>query len=481
MKTFWNSVEKDLIQGLDVLGVRRIDQQIEASQVASLTTISIRARYLSLLPWLVGEFKEYYKENDTLSVLEAQAELMLMFDRLELVVILSTDKSETGMIGRTVHNDNGNIKEFESNGSINKFFVKGSEKRSNSYINSTYGTYYNPCRGFELLTYSSGSPSTLTERGLKMYEARAKHLKNSNVKNWILRGGLLTKEMIDTESDWFAINKISSMSDELEVLKESFLKPYSSSAQPTYEAFKNTIHWVFSHIDSPKGGEEIITENYEFCSNPAEEISGTRLVWFEYELRRRLHQSLEMMLDAFSETLNTRETASEVSEIISDWLSESPILEQPLPEITNNNDSEDYLKGLKVLYNCYIDSRHLIEQIPDRSSIDYLKMTMKLIESMLDAPMTDLLSKLLRTCVLEPHLKTSLRKLSQTDNCSLRFYPEGNKLISTGVETRSGKSGSRLPNTLRMLSDIGLCDTYGNGKYKQNAMSLKILNEGRAY
>ena len=56
----------------------------------------------------------------------------------------------------------------------------------------------------------------------------------------------------------------------------------------------------------------------------------------------------------------------------------------------------------------------------------------------------DVSRELLIGVVIEPHLKTSMRKLGQGQKCSLRFFPEGNILRPTGIPVRAGYSGDRL-------------------------------------
>ena len=55
MNVTWGSRLDDETKGLDVLGIRALDQSIEASLTNGITTISIRARYISIRA-LAAEF-----------------------------------------------------------------------------------------------------------------------------------------------------------------------------------------------------------------------------------------------------------------------------------------------------------------------------------------------------------------------------------------------------------------------------------------
>jgi hypothetical protein len=56
MDVAWGDKFDGSTQGLDILGVRGLDQSIEARLVNGLTTVSLRGRYLTILPWALGEY-----------------------------------------------------------------------------------------------------------------------------------------------------------------------------------------------------------------------------------------------------------------------------------------------------------------------------------------------------------------------------------------------------------------------------------------
>jgi len=512
MNSFWNKGEKDIIQGLDVLGLRSIDQHIETQLLASITTISIRARYLSLIPWVVGEFFNSYTDETNLDSDTSRQLLMQVFDRLEVVLILATNYEKnlnpnvlsTGIIGAEVHKET--IDEFNEKGEIDIIILKDKSTRE-KYINPTYGTYYNPCRGFGLLENSPIAPVALPPNGIAIYQARKKIVKRDNgILSWLLNGGHLTKEMIADEAQYFSIDNIDSIPEEIQLLQESFLIPFTDESKDvleSYTKFNNTMIWTLNQLDESKKPQELIYDNYDYCiTQEATNLSTIELNWFEFELRRRVHFSLELLLKALSHTLDELNGAT-ATQVVNNWIEDikfsnniedgSEHYHAPLNDYqsilkddmfrkkqtqTPENPSEQALHAISILEVCRRQSSKLLNSISNVEN-DYMRKAFQILDELHTSKVYEAIVKVPNFCVIEPHLKTTLRKMGQGQQCSLRFFPEGKKLVPTGIDTNAGVSGSRLNNTIRMMADIGICEALDNGSFVKNEMSDNVITRLR--
>jgi len=506
MNSFWNKGEKDIIQGLDVLGLRSIDQHIETQLLASITTISIRARYLSLIPWIVGEFFNSHQDEINLDSDIFRQLLMQVFDRLELVLILATNYEKdrdskvlaTGIIGAEVHKEI--IDEFNEQGEIDIIILKD-KSRGENYTNPTYGTYYNPCRGFGLLESSPTAPVKFGPNGNAIYQVRKKMIKRDDgILSWLLHGGHLTKEMIAEESKYFSIDNIDSISEEMQLLQEAFLVPYASQSEEvleSYNKFNDTMVWILDQLSKSKKPQELIYDNYDYCiTEEAANLSDIKLNWFEFELRRRVHFSLELLLKALSHTLDELNGAT-VTQVVNNWIEDikfsnniedgseyyqtfmndyQNILEDDIfcKYQTPENSSEQALHAISVLEVCRRQSTKLLDSISNVEN-DYMRKAFHILDELHTSKVYESIIKVTNFCVVEPHLKTTLRKMGQGQQCSLRFFPEGKKLVPTGIDTNAGVSGSRLNNTIRMMSDIGICEALDSGNFIKNEMSDIVI------
>jgi hypothetical protein len=498
MDTFWNSGEGNQIRGLDILGVRNLDQGIEKEWVAGITTISNRARYFSLLPWLVGLYRESLGEDfnpddywEGLSTLLARFEFVL--------IVCSRMGAEwgesgltTGMIGPDVHSDK-----------VGQFLKDGIVMVPEEKDHGIYGTYFNPCKYFGILdsqTIQNQPIAILPPRGDQLFQTLHLSLKNLELTNLILEGGAIDRDTVLEEGSFFSINNFDAIDAEKPLLQEYFSTPYTDTTDTVegYQKFRSTISWIVDAIDSDAQitPYSAIGSNYQSCLDNYETALPVHLAWADYEMHRRVHFSLECLLSGFTAELIDMDGTT-VSGIVGAWKIHEDWSEKFL-EIANGNafDIENDLDsilnsmadrtivskaydtfrpmnyvaaergvfGLLFLIQVWSDTKSIRGSQKLRDYNDALEDAFRILDTMQSEPLSDVLTKLLSEVVVERHLQTTLRKMGAGQQCSLRFYPEGRLLLPTNERTTAGSSNDRLQNVLGVLTDIGVLTRTGEGR-----------------
>ncbi len=486
MNISWGDDLLDTTQGLDILGVRGIDQAVELGLVNGITTISQRARYLSILPWAVGEFLVNHAEEGF-----NWDSLMVFLRRIEFVTLAASrldselnGADATAALGADIHRDRLDL--LLSGESVALPDDKGG---------AILGTYLGPCRAIGLLLDGDEIvPYRLSPRGKEIWEIRRERLRDSPVLAAVSNGSEFSRVLAESAIPAFSLGSLSSSGEEARLLHSAMTNPWDpgnefqqARVSKAYGGINGTIKWADVMLASePDNATGVLVRNYRNCieNNSDDPIAFS---WAEYEYRRRCHFALELLLAALTTSLTEFEEAS-IAQIIANWrdtfessellieiwprtseawesnansalasVPEQPFAGNGLPtnDLRRIAPSNQALAAIAILAATAKQTRNIrsaghLDRIPSSPG----ERAVDIIETADAEPFSELVARLLELTALA-HLQTTLRKMGAGQKCSLRFFPDGPLLRPTGIGMSPGHSNDRLTNVLRILADIG--------------------------
>jgi hypothetical protein len=383
----------------------------------------------------------------------------------------------------------------------------------------SYGTYSMPCRSFGLLdTGASGVPVRITPRGQTMHATRQELLSGSRLADIVMVGGSIDLPTIEAEGHLFSANGLESCEPERRLLEEAFREPYVEhhEVRQRYGRFLDTTRWALAEIDrEPRSAAELIRLAYvKAIRSGSSDLVAVEVAWAEYEFRRMAHFALELLLSALTDTL-LELTQGTLEDVVHRW-----VTDEPLPELVRatlpidgrldrvrlrdaaaalvddslvetppdaRRTGAELTAGPRALYALALllscarrsDSLRRSGRIPDRGDRDHVERALMVLRDRADDLISEILVTLLRRAVVAPHLATTLRKMGQGQQCSLRFFPEGEILRPVGTAVRAGYSGDRLGNVLGMWADTGMLRRSAGGRYELTDRGRRLLAELR--
>ena len=224
MQLMWGDDLSQETRGLDILGVRGLDQNLEAALVNGITTISIRARYLTILPWAIGEY--FAEEQATDSTLYDAKRFQNYLGRVEHLVLSATvadtaDGDTSGLLGSLTFSAEMNALRAGEE-------IEFPSERTGAML----GTYLGPCRALGILAdASSGSPVpvVLTPRGQQIWRARNATIGDADqVKAVIRNNDWLNWGLSESVAPYLSLKRLDRNSEEAALLRAALTQDWRS-------------------------------------------------------------------------------------------------------------------------------------------------------------------------------------------------------------------------------------------------------------
>lgn len=485
MQLMWGDDIAQETKGLDILGVRGLDQNLEAALVNGITTISIRARYLTVLPWAIGEFFAGEQASGTISYDAKRFQNYL--GRVEYLVLAATmtDPSEgdmSGVLGSLTFREEMNALRAGRE-------IQFPLDRSGAML----GTYLGPCRALGIFADApSGTPFPiiLTPRGQQIWRARNAMISDSEGLAAIIGSSeRLSRDVAERLAPAFSLKQLNRNTEEASLLRTALTLDWANGAKSSgaYERFNRTLDLLRKYGKAASlQAEGILVDKYREAVDDGSS-DGTLLAWAEYEWRARLHFALETLFSAICQTLSELGEAS-VGEIIKEWQSALELPDVllstwggaaaawsatvgkarssvparlflgenlPISDIVRLSPHARALFSFAILTSLAAQTEALRNdgRFADRHAVG--DAALRAISSADLEPFEVTMVKLARLCV-DAHLKTTYRKMAGGQKCSLRFFENGSRLVPTGIAAEAGRSGIRLHNVIGILAEAGI-------------------------
>jgi hypothetical protein len=344
----------------------------------------------------------------------------------------------------------------------------------------------------------------------------------------VFEGGAVDRDLILLHGQPFSLNALAASPEETLALRRAFSGENGKDddlEQMEGSPFQETLRWLLRTLQKSRlASSQLSTNTMIAVPHRCPEGTNDSVIahqWGEVEFRRRVHYGLELLLSAFSRELKDMShegsPAATIEEAVARWTEDAPACEvitelwpsagrnwavvagAALADITTDRlwrepitrakfhgvtQRDQALGGIMLLWTCSaMDCREngapAFSQFNSAGdhALTIVRQAMANTHAGDAIPigrLADLAARLLSEVVVPAHLTVTLRKMGAGLDCSLRFFPDGDRYRSTGIVTTPGFSNDRLTNVMTMLADIGLL-TVADGEFSLSVHGKAML------